>query len=107
MHLRDELMPKYAKMIYNGFWWSPERVALQSFIDESQKWVNGSVKLKLFKGSVSILGRASKEDSLYDPNVVTFDEDARAYDQSDAQGFIQLNALRLRLAARRRRRLDI
>jgi argininosuccinate synthase len=107
MHLRDELMPKYAKMIYNGFWWSPERVALQSFIDESQKWVNGSVKLKLFKGSVSILGRASKEDSLYDPNVVTFDEDAGAYDQSDAQGFIQLNALRLRLAARRRRRLDI
>lgn len=106
MHLRDELMPKYARMIYNGFWWSPERVALQSFIDESQKWVTGTVTLKLFKGSVSIVGRMSKEDSLYDTNIVTFDEDAGAYDQADAQGFIQLNALRLRLAARRQRRLD-
>lgn len=105
MHLRDELMPRYAKTIYNGFWWSPERLAMQALIDESQKCVNGTVSLKLYKGGVSVVGRASPTDSLYDADVVTFDDDAGAYDQGDATGFIRLNALRLRLAARRGRDL--
>lgn len=104
-HLKDELMPKYAKMIYNGYWWSPERLALQALIDQTQSVVNGTVRLKLYKGTVSVLGRSSEADSLYDANVVTFEDDAGAYDQADASGFIRLNALRLRLAAKRGRSL--
>ncbi|MCH2354244.1 MAG: argininosuccinate synthase [Pseudomonadales bacterium] len=102
-HLRDELMPRYARMIYNGFWWSPERRVMQALIDASQNAVSGSVKLKLYKGGVYVIGRSSMTDSLYDVDIVTFDEDAGAYEQSDATGFIRLNALRLRLAARRGR----
>ena len=102
-HLRDELMPRYARMIYNGFWWSPERRVMQALIDASQNAVSGSVKLKLYKGGVYVIGRSSTTDSLYDAGIVTFDEDAGAYEQSDATGFIRLNALRLRLAARRER----
>lgn len=102
-HLRDELMPRYARMIYNGFWWSPERRVMQALIDASQDAVSGSVKLKLYKGGVYVIGRSSMTDSLYDVDIVTFDEDAGAYEQSDATGFIRLNALRLRLAARRER----
>ena len=102
-HLRDELMPRYARMIYNGFWWSPERRVMQALIDASQNAVSGSVKLKLYKGGVYVIGRSSMTDSLYDVDIVTFDEDAGAYEQSDATGFIRLNALRLRIAARRGR----
>ena len=102
-HLRDELMPRYARMIYNGFWWSPERRVMQALIDASQNAVCGSVKLKLYKGGVYVIGRSSTTDSLYDVDIVTFDEDAGAYEQSDATGFIRLNALRLRIAARRGR----
>ena len=102
-HLRDELMPRYARMIYNGFWWSPERRVLQALIDESQNVVNGSVSLKLYKGGVQVVARSSATDSLYDADIVTFDEDGGAYEQSDATGFIRLNALRLRVAARRGR----
>tara|TARA_A100001037_G_scaffold291841_1_gene306370 strand:- start:16515 stop:17738 length:1224 start_codon:yes stop_codon:yes gene_type:complete len=105
MHLKDELMPRYAKLIYNGYWWSPERLALQALIDTSQKPVNGQVRLKLFKGSVSVVGRASATDSLYDANVATFEDDGGAYQQGDAAGFIRLNALRLRLGAKRGRNL--
>ena len=97
-------MPKYAEMIYNGYWWSPERLALQALIDQSQKYVNGEVKLRLFKGTVSVVGRRS-DDSLYDADVVTFEDDGGAYNQADAGGFIKLNALRLRLAAKRGRNL--
>jgi len=104
-HLKDELMPRYASLIYNGYWWSPERRALQALIDETQKVVNGRVRLKLFKGSVSVTGRTSDTDSLYDANVVTFEDDGGAYHQSDASGFIRLNALRLRLGAKRGRKL--
>ncbi len=104
-HLKDDLMPRYAKLIYNGYWWSPERKVLQVLIDESQKPVNGLVRLKLFKGGVSVMGRASPEDSLYDANVVTFEDDGGAYHQADAAGFIRLNALRLRLGAKRGRKL--
>ena len=104
-HLKDSLMPKYAEIIYNGYWWSPERLALQALIDESQRYVNGEVRLKLFKGHVSVLGRRSEGDSLYDEDVVTFEDDQGAYDQSDATGFIRLNALRLRLGARKGRKL--
>ena len=104
-HLRDELMPRYATMIYNGYWWSPERIVLQALIDESQKPVNGTVRVKLYKGSVTVVGRQAPEDSLYDANVVTFEDDAGAYHQGDAAGFIRLNALRLRLGARNGRRL--
>ena len=103
-HLKDSLMPKYAEMIYNGYWWSPERLALQALIDHSQRYVNGDVKLRLFKGTVSVLGRRS-DDSLYDADVVTFEDDGGAYDQADAGGFIKLNALRLRLGAKRGRNL--
>jgi argininosuccinate synthase len=102
-HLRDELMPRYARMIYNGFWWSPERRVMQALIDASQNAVSGSVKLKLYKGGVYVIGRSSTTDSLYDVDIVTFGEDAGAYEQSDATGFIRLNALRLRIAARRGR----
>ena len=100
-HLKDSLMPKYAEMIYNGYWWSPERLALQALIDQSQKYVNGIVKLRLFKGCVSVVGRQSP-DSLYDADVVTFEDDGGAYDQADAGGFIKLNALRLRTLASKR-----
>ncbi len=103
-HLKDSMMPRYAEMIYNGYWWSPERKVLQTLIDESQKPVNGVVKLRLFKGSVSVVGRKSP-DSLYDADVVTFEDDGGAYDQADAGGFIKLNALRLRLGAKRGRKL--
>ncbi|MEQ8690755.1 MAG: argininosuccinate synthase [Pseudomonadales bacterium] len=102
-HLKDEIMPKYAKLIYNGYWWAPERKVMQALIDESQKPVNGSVKLKLYKGSVSVVGRSSRNDSLYDADVVTFEDDQGAYDQRDAGGFIKLNALRLRLGAKKGR----
>jgi len=102
-HLKDELMPRYAKMIYNGYWWAPERQVLQALINESQKPVNGSVTLSLYKGSVSVVGRSSQGDSLYDADVVTFEDDQGAYDQRDAGGFIKLNALRLRLGAKRGR----
>ena len=105
MHLKDELMPRYASLIYNGYWWSPERIALQALIDETQKPVNGVVRLKLLKGNVIVIGRESKTDSLYDNNIVTFEDDSGSYDQSDASGFIKLNALRLKLAARRGRKL--
>ena len=103
-HLKDELMPRYARLIYNGYWWSPERKALQALIDESQEPVNGVVRLKLFKGVVTLLGRRSP-DSLYDEGIATFEDDRGAYRQEDAAGFIRLNALRLRLAARRGRKL--
>ncbi|MDH5257256.1 MAG: argininosuccinate synthase [Gammaproteobacteria bacterium] len=98
-HLKDELMPKYASLIYNGYWWSPERKMMQALIDESQKNVNGVVRLKLYKGSVMVVGRDSSTNSLFDENIATFEDDAGAYNQSDAQGFIRLNSLRLRIAA--------
>jgi argininosuccinate synthase len=100
MHLKDELMPKYASLIYNGFWFSPEREMLQAAIDYSQKMVSGRVRVKLYKGNVSIIGRSSPY-SLYDQDLVTFEEGKVAYDHRDAAGFIKLNALRLRVAARR------
>ncbi len=99
-HLKDELMPKYAELIYNGFWWSPEREMLQAAIDTSQRYVTGEVRLKLYKGGVHLIGRTSPY-SLYDESIVTFEDDAGAYDQKDAEGFIKLNALRLRLLAAR------
>ena len=99
MHLKDEMMPRYAELIYNGYWWSPERKMLQALIDESQRNVEGTVRLKLFKGSVSVDGRKSPK-SLYSEQHVTFEDDAGAYDQKDAAGFIKLNALRLRLLGR-------
>jgi argininosuccinate synthase len=102
--LKDDLMPRYARMIYNGYWFSPERVLLQSLIDRSQHAVNGTVRLKLFKGTVLVVGRASKTDSLFDSRIATFDDDKGAYNQADAAGFIRLNALRLRIAARRSNR---
>ena len=101
-HLKDELMPRYAKLIYNGYWWSPERLMLQAAIDQSQAPVNGTVRLKLYKGGVSVIGRKS-EDSLFDESIATFEDDSGAYDQADAEGFIKLNALRLRIAAGRGR----
>ena len=98
-HLKDDLMPRYACMIYNGYWWSPERLALQTLIDHTQKTVNGWVRLKLYKGNVIVAGRDSKTDSLFDSTIATFEDDKGAYDQKDAAGFIKLNALRLRIAA--------
>ncbi|MGH1439696.1 MAG: argininosuccinate synthase [Cellvibrionaceae bacterium] len=103
-HLKDELMPKYAKLIYNGYWWSPERKILQTAIDESQQTVNGDVRVKLYKGSVTAVGRRS-EDSLFDESIATFEDDAGAYNQQDAEGFIKLNALRMRIAANKGRSL--
>jgi argininosuccinate synthase len=100
-HLKDELMPRYASLIYNGYWWSPERKMLQTMIDESQAHVNGKVRLKLYKGNVIVVGRASSTDSLFDESIATFEDDAGAYNQKDAEGFIKLNALRLRIAAKR------
>jgi len=103
-HLKDELMPRYASLIYNGYWWSPERRVLQQAIDATQAHVTGWVRLKLYKGNVIVVGRGSKTDSLFDPAIATFEEDRGAYDQKDAEGFIRLNALRMRIAARLRRR---
>jgi len=100
-HLKDELMPRYANVIYNGYWWSPEREMLQQMIDRSQEYVNGVVRLKLYKGNVIVEGRKSEKDSLFDESIATFEDDAGAYNQQDAEGFIKLNALRLRIAAKR------
>jgi argininosuccinate synthase len=102
--LKDDLMPRYARLIYNGYWFSPERRLLQTLIDESQLHVNGTVRVKLYKGTVTTTGRASKHDSLLDPAISTFEDDKGAYDQADAAGFIRLNALRMRIAARLRKR---
>ncbi|MDR3221220.1 MAG: argininosuccinate synthase [Candidatus Accumulibacter sp.] len=98
-HLKDDLMPRYASLVYNGYWWSPERRALQALIDHTQQVVNGWVRLKLYKGNVIVSGRDSQTDSLFDPTIATFEDDAGAFDQKDAGGFIKLNALRLRIAA--------
>ncbi|MCU0765848.1 MAG: argininosuccinate synthase [Gammaproteobacteria bacterium] len=102
-HLKDDLMPRYAKLVYNGYWWSPEREALQALIDRTQAVVNGVVRVKLYKGNAYVVGRRSDTDSLFDATIATFEDDAGAYDQKDAEGFIKLNALRLRVAARRRK----
>jgi len=102
--LKDDLMPRYARMIYNGYWFAPERELLQGLIDASQVTVNGVVKLKLYKGNVICVGRESATDSLFDPQISTFDDDGGAYNQADAAGFIKLNALRLRIAANARAR---
>ena len=101
-HLKDELMPRYAKLIYNGYWWSPERHVLQAAIDQTQAEVNGEVRLSLYKGNITVVGRRST-DSLFDAKIATFESDGGAYDQKDAEGFIKLNALRLRLAAQKGR----
>ena len=100
MHLKDEIMPRYAKLIYNGFWFSPEREMLQALIDKSQEHVSGTVRMKLYKGNATVIGRDSPL-SLYDQDLVTFEEGSGGYDQRDAAGFIRLNALRLRIAAKR------
>lgn len=104
-HLKDSLMPKYAELVYNGYWWSPERIALQKLVDETQQYVNGDVRLKLYKGNVIVVGRRS-EDSLFDASIATFEDDAGSYDQKDAEGFIKLNALRLQIGARAGRKLS-
>jgi len=103
-HLKDDLMPRYASLIYNGYWWAPEREALQVLIDHTQATVNGWVRVKLYKGNVSVVGRDSKTDSLFDPTIATFEDDKGAYNQADAGGFIKLNALRMRIAAKRKHR---
>src|SRR3990172_593348 len=100
-HLKDELMPRYASLVYNGYWFSPERRMMQQMIDASQQSVNGVVRLKLYKGNVTVVGRKSQSDSLFDESIATFEEDRGAYNQKDAEGFIRLNALRMRIAARR------
>ncbi|QJD30717.1 argininosuccinate synthase [Methylococcus geothermalis] len=100
-HLKDELMPRYASLIYTGYWWSPERRMLQQMIDASQAPVNGVVRVKLYKGNVSVAGRKSESNSLFDMNIATFEDDRGAYNQKDAEGFIKLNALRLRIAGRK------
>ncbi len=104
-HLKDELMPRYASLIYNGYWWSPERKMIQVMIDESQKPVNGVVRVKLYKGNVIVAGRKS-DDTLFDANIATFEDDRGAYNQKDAEGFIRLNGLRLRIAASKGRKMD-
>lgn len=104
-HLKDEIMPRYAEIIYNGYWWSPERKMLQALIDESQHCVNGVVRVKLYKGNVIVAGRKSP-DSLFDENIATFEDDAGAYNQKDAEGFIRLNGLRLSIAASKGRKMD-
>jgi len=101
-HLKDDLMPRYASLVYNGYWFSPEREALQALIDQTQQVVNGEVRVKLYKGSVSVVGRKSDSHSLFDATIATFEDDAGAYNQKDAEGFIRLNALRLRVGARRK-----
>ncbi len=98
-HLKDELMPRYASLIYNGYWWSPERILLQELIDSSQQTVNGEVRIRLYKGNVTVVGRKSEQNSLFDMNIATFEDDKGAYNQKDAEGFIKLNALRMRIAA--------
>ena len=103
-HLKDDLMPRYASLIYNGYWWSPERRMLQQMIDASQESVNGVVRLKLYKGNVIVVGRKSESDSLFDATIATFEEDQGAYNQKDAEGFIKLNALRMRIAAKRKKK---
>ena len=103
-HLKDDLMARYASLIYTGYWWSPERRALQALIDHTQQAVNGWVRLKLYKGNVIVVSRDSKSDSLFDPTIATFEDDAGAYDQKDAAGFIKLNALRMRIAENARRK---
>jgi len=103
-HLKDSMMPKYAELIYNGFWWSEERKMMQQMIDYSQRHVNGDVRVKLYKGNVSVVGRRSN-DSLFDESIATFEDDAGSYDQKDAEGFIKLNALRMRIAASKGRDL--
>ncbi len=103
--LKDDLMPRYARLIYNGYWFSPERRALQALIDHTQQPVNGTVRVRLYKGTVMVTGRASKSDSLFDASIATFEDDRGAYNQADAEGFIRLNALRLRIAAKRKRGL--
>ncbi len=103
-HLKDELMPRYAKLIYNGYWWAPERQMMQEMIDASQITVNGKVRLKLYKGNVTVVGRESHSDSLFDANIATFEDDEGAYNQADAEGFIKLNALRLRIAGNKKQR---
>jgi len=100
-HLKDDLMPRYASLVYNGYWWSPEREAIQSLVDNSQQFVNGKVRLKLYKGNVMVVGRES-ENSLFDEEIATFEDDEGAYEQRDAEGFIKLNALRLKIAALKR-----
>jgi argininosuccinate synthase len=102
--LKDDLMPRYARLIYNGYWFSPERRALQALIDHTQARVNGIVRLKLYKGTVMVTGRVSKTDSLFDASISTFEDDRGAYNQADAEGFIRLNALRMRIAAKLKRR---
>jgi argininosuccinate synthase len=102
-HLKDELMPKYASLIYNGYWWSPERELLQTMIDKSQETVYGNVRVKLYKGNITVVGRASDTHSLFDESIATFEDDEGAYNQQDAEGFIKLNALRLRTAARKKK----
>ena len=102
--LKDDLMPRYARLIYNGYWFSPERRALQALIDHTQGSVNGTVRVKLYKGTVMVTGRSSRRDSLFDPAIATFEEDRGAYDQADAEGFIRLNALRMRIAAKLKRK---
>jgi argininosuccinate synthase len=102
-HLKDDLMPRYASMIYNGYWWAPERVAIQTLIDHTQQSVSGFVRVKLYKGSATVVARDSK-NTLFDQNIATFDDDGGAYNQADAGGFIKLNALRMRIAANARRK---
>ncbi|HNE27065.1 MAG TPA: argininosuccinate synthase, partial [Pseudomonadales bacterium] len=103
-HLKDELMPRYASLVYNGYWWSPERLMLQTMIDESQQFVNGVVRIKLYKGNVIVAGRQS-DDSIFDATIATFEDDGGAYNQKDAEGFIKLNALRMRIQALKGRKL--
>ena len=103
LHLKEELMPRYSKLIYNGYWWSPERLAIQNLVDDSQKYVSGCVRLQLYKGNVIVTGRQSPKHSIYDEAIVSFDDETGAYTQSDAEGFIRLNSLRLRVAAARGR----
>ncbi|MBL8433369.1 MAG: argininosuccinate synthase [Zoogloea sp.] len=105
-HLKDDLMPRYASMIYTGYWWSPERLALQALIDNTQQTVNGWVRIKLYKGNVIVVSRDSKTDSLFDPTIATFEDDQGAYNQKDAHGFIRLNALRMRIAANAKNKRD-
>jgi argininosuccinate synthase len=102
-HLKDDLMPRYASMIYNGYWWAPERVAIQTLIDHTQQNVSGFVRVKLYKGAVTVVARDSK-NTLFDQTIATFDDDGGAYNQADAGGFIKLNALRMRIAANARRK---
>src|SRR5690554_698927 len=101
-HRKDELMPRYASMIYNGYWWAPERLMMQTMIDASQSTVNGDVRIKLYKGNVAVVGRQSATDSLFDESIATFEDDAGAYNQKDAEGFIKLNALRLKIAGKQK-----